>query len=426
MTSKETTQTNGIELLPLQIHMAASNRPFAMNARRDDPVEAPDRSLSAVPELLDLPQLDIYKEPDDHQNDTFKRKKVPSWLLLRREPSQDLPEVMLHHVEPEKDQATSPIAVPTVVNTTILDKVDKVEVANPQEPRPLREPPPSVLSLPDIVVASPPRLYTKSINAPSEYIGDLYHWKALQWMGSKLKAVTIQGDLVCVEFFPATDEVTRLIEDTISRMQHVPFIGSFLGYDILHAGVVDRSVSILSDRRELPPSEYLCCVYTTFLAGSILVLDSLVTDSMRELVLIKVIRQVLQSLSILHSRGIRHGRVLSRHMHVIENHIIMREPALIHGHVDPVYSPPEGTLSIPGDVWCVGLLCMELQSGKPPEWRSAENDYLKLRFEISVSPALPKMPWFTASGSQFVRMCLTKKVERRPSVATLLQHPWLS
>jgi len=76
------------------------------------------------------------------------------------------------------------------------------------------------------------------------------------------------------------------------------------------------------------------------------------------------------------------------------------------------------------DIWSLGITCLELTTGKPP---NSEIAPLKVITVIpqKPSPELDKTK-FSKNFCDFVAQCLTKDPKARPAIATLLKHPFVT
>ena len=67
-----------------------------------------------------------------------------------------------------------------------------------------------------------------------------------------------------------------------------------------------------------------------------------------------------------------------------------------------------------------------MASAKPP-WseQNFENPFRAL-YHIGNSDAIPAIPTTLSEiGQEFVRLCLTRDPDRRPTAAQMLKHPWI-
>lgn len=89
-------------------------------------------------------------------------------------------------------------------------------------------------------------------------------------------------------------------------------------------------------------------------------------------------------------------------------------------------NPDKSTYSVQSDIWSLGLSILEMALGAypyPPE--TFDNIFSQLSAIVDGPP--PKLPEerFSSEAQSFVSMCLQKVPERRPTYASLLEHPWL-
>lgn len=87
-----------------------------------------------------------------------------------------------------------------------------------------------------------------------------------------------------------------------------------------------------------------------------------------------------------------------------------------------------GSYSYDSDVWSLGLTLLELAQGQFPYPNSANPNmgFWEL-MEIIVKEPPPSLPEgkFSKELCSFVELCLQKNPEDRPSVTSLLRHPWI-
>lgn len=89
-------------------------------------------------------------------------------------------------------------------------------------------------------------------------------------------------------------------------------------------------------------------------------------------------------------------------------------------------NPDRVTYTVQSDIWSLGLSILEMALGRypyPPE--TYDNIFSQLSAIVDGPP--PKLPGdrFSDEARKFVELCLQKVPERRPSYASLLEHPWL-
>lgn len=89
-------------------------------------------------------------------------------------------------------------------------------------------------------------------------------------------------------------------------------------------------------------------------------------------------------------------------------------------------NPDDSTYSVQLDVWLLGLSILEIACGQypyPPE--THDNIFLQLNAIVEGEPPRLDPSIFSADAQHFVRSCLHKNPNMRPSYVDLLQHPWL-
>lgn len=89
-------------------------------------------------------------------------------------------------------------------------------------------------------------------------------------------------------------------------------------------------------------------------------------------------------------------------------------------------SPDDATYSIQADIWLLGLSILEIACGHypyPPE--TYDNIFSQLSAIVDGEPPRLDPKIFSKEAQQFVKSCLNKNPDLRPSYDTLLKHPWL-
>ncbi|KAI3404257.2 wis1 [Candida oxycetoniae] len=88
--------------------------------------------------------------------------------------------------------------------------------------------------------------------------------------------------------------------------------------------------------------------------------------------------------------------------------------------------PDEATYSVQSDIWSLGLTILEIAAGHypyPPE--TYGNIFSQLSAIVDGEPPKLDPTIFSKQAQYFVKSCLNKNPDLRPSYGALLQHPWL-
>lgn len=90
-------------------------------------------------------------------------------------------------------------------------------------------------------------------------------------------------------------------------------------------------------------------------------------------------------------------------------------------------NPDDATYSVQLDIWSLGLTMLEIAAGGypyPPE--TFDNIFLQLSAIVDGEPPKLDSTHFSKEAQQFVRSCLNKNPDLRPTYDVLLESPWLT
>lgn len=88
--------------------------------------------------------------------------------------------------------------------------------------------------------------------------------------------------------------------------------------------------------------------------------------------------------------------------------------------------PDEATYSVQSDVWSLGLTILELAVGHYPyPAETYDNIFSQLSAIVDGEPPKLDATKYSKEAQYFVKSCLNKNPDLRPSYGALLQHPWL-
>lgn len=109
------------------------------------------------------------------------------------------------------------------------------------------------------------------------------------------------------------------------------------------------------------------------------------------------------------------------------NDLSVNAPQSLHG--TPYWMAPEVIAQTghgrQADIWSLGCTVIEMASGKPPwsEFKSA----VSAMFHIGTTEELPRIPpSLSPEGVEFIKLCLSRDVSKRPNATRLLKHPFVT
>jgi len=155
-------------------------------------------------------------------------------------------------------------------------------------------------------------------------------------------------------------------------------------------------------------------------------------------------KQILLALEYCHSKRVVHRDIKGKNILVDTNSCLKladfgsakafhnRESKGTPGRTynyTPLWTAPEvllGDYDTKVDIWSLGCVIIEMTTAKPP-WseQNFENPFRAL-YHIGNSGAIPKLPEnLSETGNEFIRLCLQRDPEKRPSASELLKHRWI-
>jgi len=109
--------------------------------------------------------------------------------------------------------------------------------------------------------------------------------------------------------------------------------------------------------------------------------------------------------------------------------VMSKDAPSLNYNYTPLWTAPEvlvGDYNSKVDIWSLGCVIIEMATAKPP-WseQNFENPFRAL-YHIGHSGAIPKLPENISELSiSFLRQCLQRDPDKRPSAKDLLKHDWL-
>ncbi|KAL2348030.1 hypothetical protein Fmac_002030 [Flemingia macrophylla] len=150
-------------------------------------------------------------------------------------------------------------------------------------------------------------------------------------------------------------------------------------------------------------------------------------------------RQIVLGLAYLHAKNTVHRDIKGANILVDPNGRVKLADFGMAKHISgqscplsskgsPYWMAPEviknsGGCNLAVDIWSLGCTVLEMATTKPP-WSQYEG--VAAMFKIGNSKELPEIPdHLSEDGKDFVRQCLQRNPQRRPSAAQLLLHPFV-
>ncbi|XP_020215984.1 mitogen-activated protein kinase kinase kinase YODA [Cajanus cajan] len=150
-------------------------------------------------------------------------------------------------------------------------------------------------------------------------------------------------------------------------------------------------------------------------------------------------RQIVLGLAYLHAKNTVHRDIKGANILVDPNGRVKLADFGMAKHIggqscplsskgSPYWMAPEviknsGGCNLAVDIWSLGCTVLEMATTKPP-WSQYEG--VAAMFKIGNSKELPAIPdHLSEDGKDFVRQCLQRNPQRRPSAAQLLLHPFV-
>eukprot|EP00270_Netrium_digitus_P009528 TRINITY_DN2895_c0_g1_i1.p1 TRINITY_DN2895_c0_g1~~TRINITY_DN2895_c0_g1_i1.p1 ORF type:complete len:494 (-),score=25.44 TRINITY_DN2895_c0_g1_i1:205-1686(-) len=203
--------------------------------------------------------------------------------------------------------------------------------------------------------------------------------------------------------------------------------------------------------RNLHPERHLLMEYVA--GGSLLGMTQMLGGRLEEPLLRKYLRDVVEGLAYVHSRGIVHGDIKALNLLVSEDGVkiadfgtswrvgqrcvesgqeeTLRSQSPTRGMCGTVYwMSPEmvqgkddtGTAT---DLWSLGCTMIELAQGKPA-WQDSTGGHFSVMYAIGCTNEMPSVPeHLSAEAKSFLSCCLQRDPHKRWKAESLLRHPFL-
>ena len=220
-------------------------------------------------------------------------------------------------------------------------------------------------------------------------------------------------------------EQATAIQNEIALMENLrhPNIVCFLG--------TQRSGNKLNILMEFVPGKSLDSILEKF-------------GALGEKVIRLYTRQLLEALAYCHANHVVHRDIKGKNILIdtkgnlkladfgsakrFQNVMSKDAPSLSYNYT-PLWTAPEvlvGDYNSKVDVWSLGCVIIEMAAAKPP-WseQNFENPFRAL-YHIGNSDSIPAIPdTLSEEGKAFVRQCLIRDPDLRPTAAEMLKHDWV-
>lgn len=251
-------------------------------------------------------------------------------------------------------------------------------------------------------------------------------------MGQVLKALNIEtGEIFAIKrifFNPSISthqEYVNILKqeiDILKQLEH-PHIVKYLGSETIHENF---------------------CVYLEFAPGGSLARLLGTLGPLPESTVRVYLRQVLEGLNYLHSKGVIHRDVKAANILLDgEGNVKLSDFGCSKQYENDetqsgflnsfkgsiLWMAPE-VLKKAGygrkaDIWSVGILALELLTGRPP-WPEFDN-YISAVMKIACSSDIPSIPDSLSSDAKdFIQKCLERNPTLRSCAKELLGHPFIT
>lgn len=156
-------------------------------------------------------------------------------------------------------------------------------------------------------------------------------------------------------------------------------------------------------------------------------------------------KQLLEALAYCHTNHVVHRDIKGKNILVDQQghlkladfgsakkfaNVMSKDAPSLSYNYTPLWTAPEvltGDYNSKVDIWSLGCVVIEMSSGKPP-WseHNFENPFRAL-YHIGNSNSIPKIPATLAPlATDFVKACLQRDPDLRPSADELLRHPFIT